>query len=232
MVVTTRKRRRPSAAWPPSMGSMVPRSVISWNSSNSCSACVTSSSGPTVRTRVRGCGLPAGATGATGAAGAVAAGAATATGAGAAWPSTNARMDRSRSAVSIGSAPLPWWRASCAVNASPDCSSTSTIGGVTFSSWRRSLSSSVSIWCVSSATSVKPKVAAPPLTECAQRKIALSSSSSGDCTSSASSMRSICSRFSPASSKKTWKNWLRSMPALRLALLLVISPMAELLATR
>ena len=57
-------------------------------------------------------------------------------------------------------------------------SSTSTIGGVGCSSWRRSLSSSVSIWCVSSATSVKPKVAAPPLTECAQRKIALSSSSS------------------------------------------------------
>jgi hypothetical protein len=40
------------------------------------------------------------------------------------------------------------------------------------------LSSSVSIWCVSSATSEKPKVAAPPLTECAQRKMALSSSSS------------------------------------------------------
>ena len=101
-------------------------------------------------------------------------------------------------------APAPWWRASCERSASPAPSSTSTIGAVGCSSWRRSLSSSVSIWCVSSAASAKPKVAAPPLIECAQRKIAFSASSSAASTSSAMSCCSIRSRFSPASSKKTW----------------------------
>ena len=73
------------------------------------------------------------------------------------------------------------------------------------SSWRRSLSSSVSIWCVSSATSAKPKVAAPPLTECAQRKIAFSSSSSARVDVELEQHAAPSwSRFSPASSKKTW----------------------------
>ena len=51
---------------------------------------------------------------------------------------------------------------------------------------------------------VKPKVAAPPLTECAQRKMAFSSSSSASSTFRFSSSCSMLSRFSPASSKKTW----------------------------
>jgi hypothetical protein len=71
------------------------------------------------------------------------------------------------------------------------------------SSCRRTRSSSVSSSWVSSVTSEKPNVAAPPLIECATRKIAFSSSSLALSTSIASSIDSMLARFSPASSKKT-----------------------------
>ena len=76
------------------------------------------------------------------------------TGAGA-WPSAIARMRPSSSLVSGALLAEPWCTASCAFSASPAASSTSTIADVGVSSWRRSLSSSVSIWCVSAATSEK-----------------------------------------------------------------------------
>ena len=200
------KRRMPSAGWPPSSGSIVPRPAISVNSSTRLSERSGASSGPTCSSSWRNVD-----SGAAAAADGVAAGAANAAArAGVAEtaivsPATSARIWASSSVVSTAS-PLPpfWWRASCARSASPDCSSTSTIGAVGASSWRRSLSSSVSIWCVSSAASAKPNVAAPPLTECAQRKMEFSSSSSAASMSISSSCCSMRSRFSPASSKKTW----------------------------
>jgi hypothetical protein len=109
------------------------------------------------------------------------------------------------SAVVSGASPPPaWWRASRLRSRSPACSSVSIIAVVGGCSWRRRRSSSVSIACVRAATSAKPKVAAPPLTECAQRKMACSVSSAGAATSSPSSNCSKVSRLSAASSKKTW----------------------------
>jgi hypothetical protein len=60
----------------------------------------------------------------------------------------------------------------------------------------RSSSSSVSHVCVNDATSAKPKVALPPLIECATRKIVLMISGSGAPTFSLSSAASIVSRAS------------------------------------
>ena len=207
--VVTLKRRTPSRAASSGSASMVPRSAISLNRSTRLSACEGLSSGPTRNSTVRwpsvgAASVAAGAAGAATAAGCTGAGLGAATAATGAWPDTIARMLTSSSEVSMASAPEPWWRPSMALSASPDCSSTSTIGAVGVSSWRRSLSSSVSIWWVSSATSLKPNVAAPPLMEWAQRKMALSSSSSADSMSSSSRSCSMFSRFSPASSKKTW----------------------------
>ena len=103
-------------------------------------------------------------------------------------PEPSARISASSAVVSTAPARRApcWWRASCPRKASPARSSTSTIAAVVASSWRRSLSSRDSIWWVSSATSAKPNVAAPPLTECAQRKIEFSVSSSTLATSIAS----------------------------------------------
>ncbi|CFW11243.1 Uncharacterised protein [Bordetella pertussis] len=67
---------------------------------------------------------------------------------------------------------------------------------------RRIASSRFSSKCVVPASFWKqPKVAAPPLMECAARKIALSCSMSGAPTSSSSSNCSICASSSSASSK-------------------------------
>ena len=147
----------------------------------------------------------------TGVATATGAGAGACTGAGAgrgaatamAWPPDARTRIRSTSpAVSSAGPSAPWCLASKPRNASDDSSSTSTIGGLGLSSWRRSLSSSDSIWCVSSATSANPNVAEPPLIEWAHRKMAFSSSSSAVSRSRLSSICSIWSKFSPASSKK------------------------------
>jgi hypothetical protein len=119
-------------------------------------------------------------------------------------PEARARILKSNSVVSTSTWPEPWCLANSARRASPDCRRTSTISGVGRSSRRRSLSSKVSIWWVSSATSVKPNVAAPPLTECAQRKMEFNSSSSAASMLICRSCCSMLSRFSPASSKKTW----------------------------
>ncbi len=242
--VLSLKRRRPSAPSPPSSGSMRPISAISANRSTTlCTTCA-SCTGPRVSSSRRRPGAAAGAAAAAGPALALAvfgplaalagllalAAGAFRAGACSAWADCTApassRTRASSSVVSGGPPPAPWCSASCAFSASPACRSTSTIGADGASSWRRSLSSSVSIWCVSSATSAKPKVAAPPLTECAQRKIAFSSSSLADSMSMSSSSCSIRSRFSPASSKKTWWNCDRSMPAALLALVcsLIASP--------
>jgi hypothetical protein len=113
-------------------GSMVPRSVISWNSSNRLSACAgvvqradrqhQHAHGLAGRSRL---GAPAPPRRGSRWHGRLRRAAAAAH-----LPSTSARMTASSAAVSIGPAPLPWWRASCAFSASPDCSSTSTISGV------------------------------------------------------------------------------------------------------
>ncbi|KGC56682.1 chemotaxis two-component sensor kinase CheA domain protein [Burkholderia mallei] len=58
--------------------------------------------------------------------------------------------------------------------------------------------------CVVSVSAVKPNVAAPPLIECAARKIAARSSGSGEATSRFSSSCSICASSSSASSKNVW----------------------------
>jgi hypothetical protein len=72
------------------------------------------------------------------------------------------------------------------------------------SSRRRVRSSRFSKMCVVSVRAVKPNVAAPPLIECAARKIALSASASGDSMSTSSSSCSISTSSSSASSKKVW----------------------------
>src|SRR5699024_11800990 len=77
----------------------------------------------------------------------------------------------------------------------------------------RMSSNTFSSTCVVSASSSKvPKVAAPPLIECAALKIALRSSASGASTSSANNKPSISVKSSSASSKKVSKNWLKSKP--------------------
>src|SRR5699024_1988989 len=79
----------------------------------------------------------------------------------------------------------------------------------------RMSSNTFSSTCVVSASSSKvPKVAAPPLIECAALKIALRSSASGASTSSANNKPSISVKSSSASSKKVSKNWLKSKPEL------------------
>ena len=149
----------------------------------------------------------AGAASFTGACGAGAATAAVAV-AGAALgrlPAAKSTMRRTKSPVGTASpAPPAWWRANKLREASADSSRASTISGIGVISWRRSRSRSDSILWVNSATSVKPKVAEPPLIEWAQRKMPLSSSSLACVKSKLSSICSIWSRFSAASSKKTW----------------------------
>jgi hypothetical protein len=71
---------------------------------------------------------------------------------------------------------------------------------------------------VTSDMSFSPNVEAPPLIECAVRKIAFRSSASGAAMSTASSSRSFSASSSSASSKKTWKNWLMSMVMMKLRL--------------
>ncbi len=148
-----------------------------------------------------GAGACAGA--ATGAGAGVGAGAGAAAAGTALRPSASVSMRATRSVVDRASPSLPaWWRASRLRLASADSSNTSTISGIGVISCRRSRSSSDSMRCVSSVTSAKPKVAAPPLIECAHRKMPLSSSSLAADRSRFSSICSIWSRFSAASSKK------------------------------
>ena len=193
--------------------SMVPSPAMSRNSSLMASACSMRSIGPIWICSARaappaeaGAGAAAGAGSATGAGAGAGAGAG---GTGAesvgAWPAASSAMRRTRSAVDTASpCPPDWWRASKLRDASAESSSTSTMAGTGCSSWRRRRSSSDSIWWVSSATSENPNVAAPPLIEWAQRKMPLSSSSFAALRSRSSSICSIWSRFSPASSKKIW----------------------------
>lgn len=197
---------------------MRPRPGMSRNSSLMASAISRRSSGPirmcserpplagAVPTAPPDTGA-AGAGASTGAATGAGAGAGAAAGAAVAGtalrPSASISMRATRSVVDRASPSLPaWWRASRLRLASADSSSTSTISGIGVISCRRSRSSSDSMRCVSSVTSAKPKVAAPPLIECAQRKMPLSSSSLAADRSRFSSICSIWSRFSAASSKK------------------------------
>jgi len=85
-----------------------------------------------------------------------------------------------------------------------DTRKASTCSGVSAISFLRMRSSSDSSMWVTSVMSLKAKVAAPPLIECAARKIALRSSLSGADTSIASNNFSISASSSSASSKKTW----------------------------
>ena len=183
----TVKRRMPSTGSPKSSGFISPMPGISSKSSCRWLAVCGSSSGPMRTSSSREpAGFGAGA------------GAALAAGAGAAAACAEAlsrlaslRISATSGPVSGASSVRPCWKDSSPHSASPPRSSTSTIGGVGDSSWRRSRSSSVSISCASVATAVKPKVAAPPLIECATRKIALSVSSSTAAGSSASSSCSM-----------------------------------------
>src|SRR5208283_3932375 len=75
----------------------------------------------------------------------------------------------------------------------------------------RTPSRSVSSTCVKRVIASNPKVAAPALTECAQRKIAFSASLSDFPACSDSSVDSSISRCSAASWKKVSRNRLRSI---------------------
>ena len=143
--------------------------------------------------------------GSTTGADAMGAGAAGAKAAGTPPPAASSLMRRTKSTVEGGSlVSLVWWRANKILEISADSSSTSTMAELGSSSWRRSLSSKDSIWWVSSATSLKPNVAAPPFTEWAHRKMPFKSSSLAVTRSILSSICSMRSKFSPASSKKIW----------------------------
>ena len=94
---------------------------------------------------------------------------------------------------------------------STDCSSPSQMGAVTSMRAERSSSSSVSSVCVKEATSLKPNMPAPPLMECATRKMVLTVSESAAPGTSCSSDASMVSRASKLSTKKTSWNWSRSI---------------------
>ena len=129
-----------------------------------------------------------------------------ATGAGAASCLASASSFRrlQMSVTACASTSLWYWRpASCIFSTSQALRNTSTISLRSLSLSVRSLSSSDSRMCVVSVISVKPKVPAPPLIECAVRKIAFKSSLLGAPTSSSSSNRSISPRSSADSSKNT-----------------------------
>ena len=129
-----------------------------------------------------------------------------------AWPDDRASRRHRTVATASRSTGVAWrWPSSCIFNTSLAAKKASTWAAVSAISPRRRRSSSDSSTWVTSVMSVWPKVAAPPLIECAVRKIAASCSMSGASVSSVSSSRSISASSSSASSKNTWKNWLISM---------------------
>ena len=86
---------------------------------------------------------------------------------------------------------------------STDSSTTSMISGVIFSSFRRALFSTSSIWCVSLVRISKFKKLDDPFTVCATRKILFKSSKSSGFDSSSIRSWSICSTSSKASTRKS-----------------------------
>jgi len=103
------------------------------------------------------------------------------------------------------------WPSSIILRISLACKKASTCSEVRAISRVRILSSKDSRMWVTSVMSVRPKVDAPPLSECAVRKMASRHSGSGAATSTANNRRSFSASNSSASSKNTWKNWLISI---------------------
>src|SRR6187399_3353396 len=133
----------------------------------------------------------------------------------AAAPAPPADMINSISACSAATRPLSmgclaWVAASISRIMSPERSSVSTNPESTWRLPPRIWSSSVSSVCVNAATSVKPKVALPPLMECATRKIVLTRSRSASPAESLSSAASIESSASLLSAKNVSWNCVRS----------------------
>src|SRR5690348_9982318 len=125
-------------------------------------------------------------------------------------PSIAAKRSRRPSLAASATAPPSRERASMPRMQSTDCSNSSTVSASAARRPPRTSSSSDSSTWVNAARSANPKVAAPPLIECAARKIVWMSSGSWTPFSRTSNASSIPSRPSRLSSKKVWWNWRRS----------------------